>query len=488
MRTTPRSIYSKKPSSRKSHNFARITRFKLLNSRGITRNRAETYAQILDSVGLQIYEGQKSLSGSSRNRPTARYQAEDSQRLAGTPWKVPTQRTIFSKGKFTEFLEENRDATDEEFFAAYSKLPAYSKTDYAEAGVDLINGYSEKEIDKLELQFEGKPLDSIKRLRSGQFLMPMATGGSTSLPLTIHMTKHHMFSMLFTFFKCWYRMGWRPGDKILVFYPKNTYNIDDMAKFNKYDKYCGFRYQLFDRIDRDSVAELVDEMNRFKPKMLLIFPSPLNMVAHTIRKYNLPLEHHPELINVSGETFFDCQKKNIQDVFSRSKVEDSYGSVELGEIAHETDGGLEVFANVAYVETAPNENGKPEMIITRLCLHDFPFIRYKMKDIADVDFVRAADGTERFVVSNIEGKDSNFILSNSGKRFYPTFFNHFVNELNKVCDDTILEIKVYERGQTNWEVQFIIRDPEKADAVRAAAVERLTAEMGQRYVLRDQVR
>ena len=102
--------------------------------------------------------------------------------------------------------------------------------------------------------------------------------------------------------------------------------------------------------------------------MLLIFPSPLNLVAHTIRKYDLPLQHHPELLNVSGETFFDCQKKNIQDVFKRSIVEDSYGSVELGEIAHETRNGLEVFANVAYVETAPNENGKPEMIITRLGL------------------------------------------------------------------------------------------------------------------------
>ena len=61
--------------------------------------------------------------------------------------------------------------------------------------------------------------------------------------------------------------------------------------------------------------------------MLLVFPSPLNMIAETIRKYDLPLKHHPELINTSGETFFDCQRKNIASVFTRSKVEDSYGSV-----------------------------------------------------------------------------------------------------------------------------------------------------------------
>ena len=153
-------------------------------------------------------------------------------------------------------------------------------------------------------------------------------------------------------------MGWRPGEKILVFYPRNTYNIDDLAKFNKIGWLSGFRIHLFDRIDKESIQDLVEELNSFRPKMLLVFPSPLNMIAETIRQHNLPLKHHPELINTSGETFFDCQRKNIASVFTKSKVEDSYGSVELGEIAHETEGGLEVFSNVSYVETAPNENGK----------------------------------------------------------------------------------------------------------------------------------
>ena len=111
------------------------------------------------------------------------------------------------------------------------------------------------------------------------------------------------------------------------------------------------------------------------------------------------------------------------------------------------------FANVAYVETAPNDAGQPEMIITRLKLHDFPFIRYKMKDIADVEFRQYPDGTEKYVITKIEGKDSNFIMSDRGERFYPSFFNGFVNELNGLVDDSIIEIKVYERGQKELEIQ-----------------------------------
>ena len=295
--------------------------------------------------------------------------------------------------------------------------------------------------------------------------MKMATGGSTSLPLSVMMTKHHMFSMLFTFFKCWYRMGWRPGERILVFYPRNTYNIDDMVKFNSYSKLLGFRYHLFDKIDEQTVRSLVDDINRYKPKLLLVFPSPMNMIAHTIAKLGLQLTHHPELINVSGETFFDCQRKHIESVFKRSKIEDSYGSVELGELAHETDCGLEIFANVAYVETEPNDAGQPEMIITRLQLTDFPFIRYKMRDIADVEFRQYPDGTEKYVITKIEGKDSNFILSDQGERFYPSFFNDFVNELNSRVNDSIIEIKVYERGQRELEIQYILCDASYEDQV-----------------------
>lgn len=375
----------------------------------------------------------------------------------------------FFVGKFTEFLDLVADVDDATFFRKYSALPALCKQEYADAGLTVMPTTVVKKLQNQELLFNGKPLQFLRRLRSGEFLMPMATGGSTSYPLAVQMTKQHAFSMLFTFFKCWYRMGWRPGDRMLVFYPRNTYNIDDMAKFNRFSAISGFRIHLFSRIDGQSIGSLVNEINQFKPKMLLVFPSPMNMIADTIRKQRLPLRHHPEIINVSGETFFDCQRKNIQDVFSGSLIEDSYGSVELGEIAHETAGGLEIFANAAYVETEPNVHGQPEMVVTRLGLTDFPFIRYRMRDVADVEFRTDAEGNERFLITKIEGKDSNYILSDTGQKFYPSFFNQFVNDLNAKFDDSIVEIKVYERQQKTIEVQFIVKTDQHNDSIASTS-------------------
>lgn len=373
------------------------------------------------------------------------------------------QNNPFFEGKFTEFLARTNPMHDAAFFEHYARLPALSKQDYAAAGRNVMarpwSDIDPHDARNSGLVVNGNVWQAIKRLRQGDFLMTMATGGSTSLPLMVQMTKPHMFSMLFTFFKCWYRMGWRPGDRMLIFYPRNTYNIDDMVKFNRYSWLLGFRYHLFDKLDDAVVRGLVDELNRFKPRLLLVFPSPMNTIAHSIRRMGLELNHQPQMINVSGETFFDCQRENIQSIFPRSRVEDSYGSVELGELGHETaEGGLEIFSKVAYVETVPNEAGQPELVITRLGLSDFPFIRYKMKDIAQVEFRRDSRGREKWIISQIEGKDSNFILSDSGQRFYPSFFNRLVNDLNQLVEHSIVEIKVVERGQRVLQVQFILRD------------------------------
>lgn len=369
-------------------------------------------------------------------------------------------------GVFSDFLQTVESVDDDTFFEKYAQLPTYSKQDYADSKQSILPQSVIEQMAGRELPFDGKPLQFLTRLRKGGFIMPMATGGSTSTPLAVQMTKQHMFSMLFTFFKCWYRMGWRPGDKILVFYPGNTYNIDEMASYNRFSAITGFQIHLFSKLDTCSVQHLVSVINKYQPALLLVFPSTMNIVANTIRKHGLKLTHHPALINVSGETLFDCQRNNIEEVFAGSSLENSYGSVEVGEIAHETTDGLEIFAKFAYVETELNEQGQPEMIITRLGLTDFPFIRYKMRDVAEVDFKTRSDGTQRFILSRIEGKDTNYILSRSGQHFYPSFFNRLVNDLNEQFNDDIVEIKVYEQDQIKLEIKFIVKSVDANESIR----------------------
>ena len=82
----------------------------------------------------------------------------------------------FFRNKFTAFLAANADQSDDTFFENYRKLPALTKQDYAEARQSvMVDSLANVDPKKMELQVEGRPLESVRRLRQGNYLMPMAT-------------------------------------------------------------------------------------------------------------------------------------------------------------------------------------------------------------------------------------------------------------------------------------------------------------------------
>jgi phenylacetate-CoA ligase len=388
--------------------------------------------------------------------------------------KHTNQHSPYYAGKWTEFLENTNGVSDDEFLAAFSKLPVMQKKDYATAGFSILDSRYQGDTAPQQLNLAVPPLQLIEQVRQKDFLFALPTGGTTSLPLSVWMNKRHAFEMLFTFFKCWHENGWKLGEKVLVFYPKDVYNIDEMAAKNYLRLLTGFHIQLFETIDTNTVQTLVSEINTFKPHLMIVFPSTMNLVSHIIQREGLQLSHQPKCINVSGETFFDCQRRNIRRVFPESNVQDSYGSVELGEIAHEVNPKqLGVFSHLAYIENHPTEDGQYELVITRLKQTNFPFIRYKM---GDVGYVQRANDT--WQLTNIEGKDSNFLQASDGRRYRPSFFNQMVNALNASCSDCIVEIKVLENRKGNLVVYFVLSQNDQAEPVGEAARVYLSEHMG----------
>jgi phenylacetate-coenzyme A ligase PaaK-like adenylate-forming protein len=185
------------------------------------------------------------------------------------------------------------------------------------------------------------------------------------------------------------------------------------------------------------------------------------------------------MINVSGETFFDCQRKNIESVFPKSQLEDSYGSVELGEIAHQATSGLSVFSHLTYIERSVDEVGASEAVITRLGLSSFPFIRYQMKDVIVPEYGQTAgNGIQN--IRWIEGKNTTYLEADGTGRIYCSFFNQLVNDVNARFGDSIVEIKVYERARGVLDIQLITRDQGFHEAIRNAMQDGLVERFGNR--------
>jgi phenylacetate-coenzyme A ligase PaaK-like adenylate-forming protein len=321
----------------------------------------------------------------------------------------------FFKERIGSFLEKNKDVNDEEFFKNWKELPILTKPDYVYINI-------EGKYPKISNNF----FVALYQLWSGRFTYQLATGGSSKLPLTVSMDKQHAFKMAFSFFLCWYKMGWRPGQKILIYYPDKIYDLEVFKHYRVLFDWIGVRFHTFSKID---VEDFIKQLNSYQPSILIIFPSPLNILSNKIHKKNLASFWQPKFINVSGETLFKCQRDNIQRIFYKSKLDDSYGSVELGEIAHEKYPGLlEVFDHHVFVETIDAEDGKKEMIATVFGNGYFPFIRYKMGDLMNII---EKDGKQ--YLCNIDGKASNKMKL--GKEIiYPRDLDKCITEINKVLN------------------------------------------------------
>lgn len=390
--------------------------------------------------------------------------------------KINFQNNLF-KWKFSQFLETIKNKNDEIFFEQYWKLKYFTKQDYVNCWENIV--WTDKiKNNFLKINISKWIFNILKTIRNWNFIFPMATWWSSKNPLKVYMDKFHMFVMMFTFFKCWINMWWNLWDKILIFYPKSVYNIDDLASFNNISYLTGIKFILFDKIDIDSAKIFVKELNNFRPELVLIFPSPINILSQLIRKYNLKLEFQPKFINVSWETFFDCQRQNIKNVFKNSKIEDSYWSVELWEIAHENWDWLEVFSNHCYIETIVNEFWKNELIVTIFDLNIFPFVKYQMKDIADIEFEKTKD-LEIIKIKKIEWKKENHILNDKWDMFFPSFFNEMTNCLNKEFNNHIVEIKAIEKNKTELEIKFICIDSSKNNEIEQKTLHYLKLNLSQ---------
>lgn len=392
------------------------------------------------------------------------------------------QYNEYFRGQFSAFLKRATGLNDQDFFLEYGKLPTFSKGDYLAAGLDILSDSYKNSIEELKLSVDqASPLKIILRFFRVDFLFPMSTGGTSRRPLTIYMNKHHTFIGLLSFFRCWRYMGWDLGDKTLVFYPKNAYCDDALAEFNSISYLTGFHFELYTKIDLDTVRRLVQVVNTFKPKLVVAFPSPLNMAAHLIRKYDLSLRYSPEIIEVSGETFLDCQRSNIQEMFN-TKVMDAYGMVELGEIAHEVgilDRRLYVFEDLAYVEALEVESGKKELIVTMLNFDKYPIVRYRTGDIAEIQHQASRDGWDGTWIVNLEGKDTNYVVTANGKKLYPSFFNTLINHVNQQCHDEIIEIKVLQDDKKFMRIYFITKSGLTDELIRKETLEYLRWKLGQ---------
>jgi phenylacetate-CoA ligase len=169
-------------------------------------------------------------------------------------------------------------------------------------------------------------------------------------------------------------------------------------------------------------------LKEYKPKLFVSYPSPLATFSEYLISENEKIPSIKAIIT-SAETLYSWQREIIENAFE-CKVFDRYGSREFGNIAHECEKheGYHINVERFFVEII-KENNQPakigeigEIVITDLDNYGFPFIRYKIGDMAVQTNKLCSCGRGLPLLKSMVGRTFDIIQAPNGNRIAGTFW------------------------------------------------------------------
>lgn len=308
------------------------------------------------------------------------------------------KNNVFYNEKYKSFFKKYKYCNNN-----FSEIPYLTKEELIEFNDDIITPPYKKCNLRCINSCINDPLWYDNYCSIGQ-----STGGTSGKSTFIWMNKYNAYLYIYTFITSFKQNGYSYGDKIMVFYPSNSYFTNEYEKSNYYLLFLNVYFLSFNKIDKEKTLEFVNSINTNCPDLLVIFPFVLLQLCININKYNIKITHFPKNINLSGEFLLNCSLQFCKNTFVYSNIENTYGAVEFGEIAHQVKDDkntFEVFNQFCYLE---NKDGK--IVVTSLINDTFPIIRYVMEDIGTI-----TNKNGKQYITNLIGKNTNQIIINEQK-------------------------------------------------------------------------
>lgn len=369
----------------------------------------------------------------------------------------------FYKGKYTTFLSDQGSLSDTDFWAAFAQTPITSKQDLSDYNNDFQSKHFAKLYDLIRNGQAPSLFAAINHLLLRKdFKVSISTGGTSGIPTYRWLDYPDANNMAQSFLHSFHENGWNRGESFVVFYPLQSYFTGTYAQFNNVlDTFFGFSMVPFEDVTLERVQVLLKTLNQRQSTLLVIFPCVLQRVAEIMKANDIPPFEGLKYINVSGEFFMDCSKSYVQEMFPDSRIEITYGAVEIGEVAHQygpSSFDYKVFSDYAHIEEGPDDT----ILITALQQQGFPMIRYQMEDKA---LVQSDEHGQQFLLQ-LEGKNTDYLIGADKQRYYTSFFNHMVNMLNEEFGGPIIHFMLRHK-EPALQMNFVLRDPSNKTVQRA---------------------
>ena len=284
-----------------------------------------------------------------------------------------------------------------------------------------------------------------------------ATGGTTDTPVPILRDQESVFekAAIHLRFNAW--AGFLPGDKVFYLWgAQQDYSKNPSWKWRLYDRHLMRRIWAPISILNPTVFESHRIMlNKLRPKIVYAYPTPLALFCEYLRDSRVDF-HRPTSAICTAEPLFPQQRKVIEEVLG-CRVFEQYGSREFGMIAAECEqhNGMHVNPASAYLEFLPLENsetpGLCELLITDLCNHGMPLIRYRVNDCVLRGPEKCACGRGYPLVDRIIGRTGDVFQLSNGDRIPGVAFT---NRVLKVCPG-LAKTQIIQETLNQFRIRYI---------------------------------
>lgn len=265
---------------------------------------------------------------------------------------------------------------------------------------------------------------------------PAHTSGTTGSPLQFAISSTVRATERAVTMRHLLWLGYRPGARLVhfqVFPPRDS---------RKPYRYCGNRNELaitFFDTQESYFGEIVELVDSYRPDFISASASTLFVLARWMERHNRRIRPVRFLLTGS-ENMYPHIKDRIESQF-RSKVVDHYGQEEQVAVAMQCSyrRGYHIQTEVGIVELLPTRDGLHEIVGTSLHNFSMPFIRYRTGDLASGSGDACPCGRHHPVISNIEGRSTDFLFNSRKSLFSPLRLNYAFSRMREIKEAQIVQ-------------------------------------------------
>jgi len=327
------------------------------------------------------------------------------------------------------FQEHQLLPADINTIADLHKIPVISKNDMRKHPADF---------------YMARNISTRKSLR-------MNSSGSTGEPFTYYIDRQANSMNYASAIRGWYWMGYRLGDT----YAKLSQNPRSGYSKKIQDIFTRSLYLFIRDLTKENLLMVLNKLNIEQPDYIRCYPDPLLFISVLINEGN-ELHHSPKAINTTGNILTPEFRDKIEKAFG-APVFDSY-SCESSAQFFEGPERDAYYSSMEYAVTEViDDNNNPvetgRHITTDLWNLAMPFIRYDTQDIITRSNTHPDTGISLDAFSQISGRNSDIIVTPSGKYLivhtFTIFFEYF---------EEILKFQVIQPQPDRIRILLVVND------------------------------